>query len=45
MPTVNAPVPGDAAPSLRLPTLDGAVFDLRELAGGPVVVSFLRHAG
>lgn len=39
------PRPGDPAPELRLPTLDGDRTDLRDLRGRPVLVSFLRHAG
>lgn len=33
------------APQLRLPDLDGRITALSELAGRPVLVSFLRHAG
>ena len=40
-----APVPGDAAPSLQLPDLNGAQTSLRDLQGRPVLVSFLRHTG
>jgi peroxiredoxin len=42
-----APPPraGEPAPALRLPALDGAVTALSDLAGRPVLVSFLRHAG
>ena len=36
---------GMIAPELSLPTLDGEWFDLRDLRGTPVLVSFLRHAG
>lgn len=39
-PTIGAP-----APPLRLPQLDGRDVALDELAGRPVLVSFLRHAG
>lgn len=39
------PAVGDPAPALELPTLDGAPFRLGDLAGRPVLVSFLRHAG
>jgi hypothetical protein len=28
-----------------LPTLEGTSFDLEDLRGRPVLVSFLRHAG
>ena len=41
----RSPDVGDSAPSLDLPTIDGARFDLSELRGTPVVVSFLRQAG
>ena len=37
------PAAGDTAPELVLPTLDGEAFDLAE--HGPVLVTFLRHAG
>ena len=37
--------PGDPAPPLELPALDGAVVRLEDLRGAPVLVSFLRHAG
>lgn len=43
MPT--APQPGDPAPDLTLPDLDGEPHGLRDLQGRPVLVSFLRHAG
>lgn len=36
---------GQDAPPLSLPTLDGQHVDLGALRGGPVLVSFLRHAG
>lgn len=39
------PTKGDAAPLLRLPTLDGDAFDVASLRGSFVIVSFLRHAG
>lgn len=41
------PVPKkrELAPLLRLPTVDGSVFDVASLRGTFVVVSFLRHAG
>jgi hypothetical protein len=42
---VSAPVVGEPAPPLALPTLDGEPFDLRGLRGRPVLVVFLRHAG
>jgi hypothetical protein len=42
---MRAPVPGEPAAPLVLPTLDGAPFDLRWLRGRAVLVSFLRHAG
>lgn len=41
----SAPSPGDVAPSLQLPDLDGTPTSLRDLQGRPVLVSFLRHAG
>jgi peroxiredoxin len=37
--------PGDPAPPLELPDLDGTLTSLRDLQGRPVLVSFLRHAG
>lgn len=40
-----APRPGDTAPQLQLPTIDGQPFDLAALGGRHVLVSFLRHAG
>ncbi len=40
-----APSPGDVAPSLELPDLNGVTIALGDLAGRPVLVSFLRHAG
>ena len=43
MPTTLSP--GDPAPSLQLPDLDGTSTSLRDLQGRPVLVSFLRHAG
>ncbi len=39
------PQSGHAAPPLRLPTIDGQSFDLAEIRGRHVLVSFLRHAG
>lgn len=36
---------GQDAPPLALPALDGRHVDLDALRGGPVLVSFLRHAG
>lgn len=37
---------GEPAPPLRLPPLDdNGLFDLADLRGQPVLVSFLRHAG
>lgn len=42
---MSAPVVGEPAPPLALPTLDAEPFDLRWLRGQPVLVSFLRHAG
>lgn len=44
-PMPAAPAPGDAAPSLQLPDLNGTQTSLRDLQGRPVLVSFLRHAG
>lgn len=40
-----SPQTGDAAPQLRLPTVDGQPFDLVTLRGQHVLMSFLRHAG
>lgn len=37
--------PGDPAPELALPTLDGEPFDLRDRHAPLALVSFLRHAG
>jgi peroxiredoxin len=42
---MSTPVPGEPAPPLALPTLDGEPFDLRWLRGQSVLVTFLRHAG
>lgn len=39
------PTIGDPAPELDLPTVDGERIRLTDLAGRPVIVSFLRHAG
>jgi len=44
-PMPAAPSPGDVAPSLELPGLNGVTIALGDLAGRPVLVSFLRHAG
>ena len=44
-PRPAAPATGRPAPPLRLPTLDGTIFDLGAQAGRVVLVSFLRHAG
>jgi len=41
----GAPRPGDPAPALVLPDLDGNPVALHDLQGRPVLVSFLRHAG
>ena len=41
----NPPTPGDPAPELVLPDLNGELTSLRDLQGRPVLVSFLRHAG
>jgi peroxiredoxin len=41
----SSPQAGDPAPALALPTLEGTSFDLEDLRGRPVLVSFLRHAG
>ena len=43
--TGSAPRVGDRAPRLVLPDLDGTVTALEDLRSGPVLVSFLRHAG
>jgi peroxiredoxin len=42
---ISPPSPGEAAPELVLPTLEGGVFSLADTRGHPVLVSFLRHAG
>jgi hypothetical protein len=42
---LHPPAPGDLAPPLDLPLLDGGWLDLAALRGGPVLVTFLRHAG
>lgn len=39
------PAPGDAAPELELPLLDGGSIALTELGGHVTLVTFLRHAG
>jgi peroxiredoxin len=39
------PAPGQPAPDLDLPTLDGGRFRLADQRGHPVLVVFLRHAG
>lgn len=39
------PQAGDPAPPLELPTLDGEPYRLEDHRDGPVLVSFLRHAG
>lgn len=39
------PEVAEPAPPLDLPTLDGAVWNLADLRGRRVLVSFLRHAG
>ena len=44
-PLPDPPVPGDPAPPLELPILGGGRLDLAALRDGPVLVSFLRHAG
>ena len=41
----TAPQPGEAAPPLDLPTLEGGRVALTDLSGRQVLVSFLRHAG
>ncbi len=41
----DAPRPGDPAPPLALPALDGGSVRLEDLRGIPVLVTFLRHAG
>ena len=41
----NPPTPGDLAPELSLPDLNGELTSLRDRQGRPVLVSFLRHAG
>jgi len=43
--TTVPPAVGTPAPPLTLPTLDGRRVSLAEFAPGPVLVSFLRHAG
>ena len=42
---VESTLLGRMAPGLTLPTLQGTAFDLEDLRGTPVLVSFLRHAG
>jgi hypothetical protein len=49
-PTPGPPLPdplasGDLAPPLDLPVLGGGRLDLAARRGGPLLVSFLRHAG
>jgi thioredoxin-dependent peroxiredoxin len=44
-PLPDPPASGDPAPPLDLPVLGGGRLDLAALRGGPVLVSFLRHAG
>jgi hypothetical protein len=44
-PLPDPPAPGDPAPPLDLPVLGGGRLDLVALRGGPVLVTFLRHAG
>jgi peroxiredoxin len=44
-PPPHPPEPGDLAPPLELPILDGGRLDLAALRGRPVLVTFLRHAG
>ncbi len=44
-PLPRPPAPGDPAPPLHLPVMGGGRLDLVALRGGPVLVSFLRHAG
>lgn len=41
----KAAMVGASAPQLELPTLGGGRVCLEDLRGGPVLVSFLRHAG
>lgn len=41
----NPPQVGQRAPALHLPTLDAQHVDLAAMRDGPVLVSFLRHAG
>ncbi|MFW5934008.1 MAG: hypothetical protein ACOCT8_04680 [Actinomycetota bacterium] len=41
----DARKPHATAPQLHLPDLDGRSTALSDLAGRPVLVSFLRHAG
>jgi thioredoxin-dependent peroxiredoxin len=36
--------PGDSAPSVRLPNLDGVDFDTADLSGEPYLISFYRFA-
>ena len=40
------PSPGDPAPELDLPALEGdGPLRLEDVRGRPVIVTFLRHAG
>ncbi|MDH4176774.1 MAG: hypothetical protein OEV72_04270 [Thermoleophilia bacterium] len=42
---VSPPRPGDLAPPLELPSIDGDVVGIADLRGRVVLASFLRHAG
>lgn len=39
------PRPGEVAPDLSAPTIDGQTFDLRDRDAELAYVCFLRHAG
>lgn len=45
MTTPHPPAVGAPAPALRLPDLNGTTVTLHDVSAGPVLVSFLRHAG
>lgn len=42
---VGPPTVGATAPPLRLMDITGREFDLLDIRGQPVLISFLRHAG
>jgi peroxiredoxin len=41
----SPPKPGEPAPPIDLPSLQGERFQLADRQGRAVVVTFLRHAG